>query len=457
MSIDLLVRGDRVVVGGRVVAASVHVAGGRIVHVGAKSDLPRAAPGARFEVVDAGDAYVLPGLVDTHVHANEPGRTHWEGFRTATRAALAGGITTLVEMPLNSIPATTTLDALHRKIDASQGQCFTDVAFWGGVVPGNPRELVPMLDAGLRGFKCFLVPSGVDELAHVTRDDLLEALPILADRDAPLLVHAELPGPIEAASAALRDADPRKYDTWLRSRPASAEDEAVALMVELAERFRARVHIVHLSSAGAIPILARARDSGLRVTAETCPHYLALSAEEIPDGETAYKCAPPIRDRENRRRLWKALEDGLVGQVVADHSPSPPELKALDTGDFCCAWGGISSLQLTLSVVWTEARRRSIPIERLVDWMCTTPARLAGLDDRKGEIAVGKDADLTLLDPDERWIVDPAVLLHRHKLTPYAGRTLEGRVRTTFLRGMRVFDAGAVGKQPKGTLLRSLP
>lgn len=442
-------RGRRVVLPDGVRPASVVVRGGVIASVGAYDDAP---PDGATEV-DAGDVMLLPGLVDTHVHANEPGRAHWEGFASATRAAAAGGVTTIVEMPLNSIPATTSADALRRKAGAAEGRVHVDVGFWGGVVPGNAGELRPLWKAGAWGFKCFLVPSGVDEFKGVGEDDLRIAMPVLAELGAPLLVHAELPGPIERAAAACAALDPRAYASYLRSRPPAAETEAVALVIRLCREFGTRVHVVHLATAEALPLLRAARAEGLPVTVETCPHYLHFAAEEIAEGATAWKCAPPIRQRAVREALWDALAAGDIDLVASDHSPCPPEMKGMDGGDFFRAWGGIASLQLGLSVTWTEARRRGMGIDRIARWMSAAPARLAGLADRKGAIAPGRDADLVVFDPDAAWTVDPAALHHRHPVTPYAGETVSGRVLATYVRGAPVYDRGRFSPRPAGRIL----
>ena len=386
------------------------------------------APRPDCQIDDVGEAVVLPGLVDSHVHVNEPGRTEWEGFAFATRAAAAGGVTTIVDMPLNSIPATTTVAALNAKLRAADGQCFVDVGFWGGLVPGNQSDLAALHAAGVLGFKCFLVPSGVDEFAFVSEQDLRLALPTLARIGAVLLAHAELPGPLEVAmrrlpAASPSDAgnalDPRSYATYLATRPAAAEDAAIELLIRLCREFGARTHVVHLASASAVDSIAAARADGLPVTVETCPHYLRFSADQVPDGATAYKCAPPIRDRRNAEGLWAALKADVIESVVTDHSPAPPDLKEIDSGNFLTAWGGIASLQLRLPIVWTEARERGVPLEKAVSWLSAAPARLAGLA-RKGAIEVGRDADLAIFDPDAEFIVDPAALFHRHRVTPYA-------------------------------------
>ncbi|HZF13317.1 MAG TPA: allantoinase AllB [Thermoanaerobaculia bacterium] len=442
----LALRSRRVVTPEDTRAATITVEGGIVTAVLPYGEVPA---GAVF--VDCGEATILPGGVDSHVHVNEPGRADWEGFPTATRAAAAGGITTLVDMPLNSIPATTTVEALRQKRAAAAGRSFVDVAFWGGVVPGNAADLPELAAAGVRGCKAFLVPSGVDEFPAVGEPELRLALPILAGLGLPLLVHAELPGPIAAASLGWNE--PASYRAYLASRPEAAEVEAIRLVLRLAEETGARVHVVHLSAAAALPLLAAARSRGLPVTVETCPHYLTFAAEEIPDGATEWKCAPPIRGRENRERLWAALAAGEIDLVASDHSPSPPALKHRESGDFSRAWGGIASLQLSLSATWTEARQRGFTLDDLVRLMSRAPAVLAGLGDRKGAIAPGYDADLVIFDPEASFRVEPERLEHRHKLTPYAGRVLHGVVRTTFLRGETVYDHGQFSEIPRGRVL----
>lgn len=448
---DSIVRGRRVLVDGALAPRAIHIAAGRIAAVAGYDDVPAGCP-----VTDAGDDVVMAGVVDTHVHVNEPGRTEWEGYATATRAAAAGGVTTLVDMPLNSVPPTTTAAGFAAKRAAAAGQCHIDVAFWGGVVPGNTGELEPLAAAGARGFKCFLVPSGVDEFPHVDEAALRPAMQRLADLGVPLLVHAELPGPIEAAEraqAGLSAAERRRYVHYLQSRPRAAEDRAVELMIRLARDTGARVHIVHHASADSLAALERARDAGLPITAETCPHYLHFAAEDIPDGATAFKCAPPIREAENRERLWDGLARGVLDQIVSDHSPCAPGLKRLEEGDFAAAWGGIAGLQLGLPVAWTNARARGHDVAAVARWMCEVPARLAGLADRKGRIAAGLDADLVAWDPDAALAVDPAALHHRHPVTPYAGARLRGVVHTTWSRGAIVFDRGRHPAAPSGELL----
>ena len=446
----LVVRGSRVITPGGERRASIHIRQGLIANISAFDDIP-----AGWSVYEAGESVVMPGLVDTHVHINEPGRTEWEGFSSATQAAAAGGVTTLIEMPLNSIPATTTAVAYRQKVDAAADKLRVDVGFWGGVVPGNATALRALWDAGVFGFKCFLVPSGVPEFAHVTEPDLRAALPELAALGAPLLAHAELPGPIDAAMQnAVAGNAPRKYVTWLASRPRESEDQAIALLLQLSREFNARVHIVHLASADAIPQLQSAKSESRLVSVETCPHYLTFAAEEIADGATEFKCAPPIRERENRERLWAALGAGTIDLIASDHSPCPPEMKLCEEGDFLRGWGGVASLQVGLPVVWTEARARGYALTHVVRWMCEGPARLAGLQKRKGAIAVGYDADLVIFNPDTTFRVDPERLYHRHKLTPYAGRELAGVVEATFVRGQKVFERGNFPAAPAGQVLR---
>ncbi|KAI0646715.1 allantoinase [Trametes meyenii] len=405
--------------------------------------------------IDAGHSYLLPGLVDAHVHLNEPGRTDWEGFWTGTRAAASGGVTTVVDMPLNSIPPTTTTENLEQKRAAARGQCWTDVAFWGGVIPGNQAHLKPLVAAGVKGFKCFLIESGVDEFPCVNEADLRGAMTELKDTSTVLCFHAELEKTPGVSTP--EPADPTLYSTFLASRPQQLEVDAIELITRLHREYPAlRLHIVHLSAADALPLVRAARASGLPLTVETCFHYLTLSAQHIPHGRPEFKCCPPIREDANRDALWAALLDGAIDCVVSDHSPCVAALKKLDERDVMAAWGGISTLGLGLSLLWTEARKRGVGIERIVNWLCVRPAEHAGLADRKGQVKVGYDADLVVWDPDAQTKVTKELLNFKNKLTPYEGLTLDGRVEKTFLRGKLVYDGaqgGFAGLEPIGNLL----
>ena len=446
---ELVIRGRRVVTRHGSGPASLHVTRGVISSISIFEDVP-----AGCELTEADpDSVVMPGLVDTHVHVNEPGRTDWEGFQTATRAAAAGGVTSIFDMPLNSIPATTSLAGLQAKIDATSDKLHVDTGFWGGVVPGNTGELARLWEAGVVGFKCFLIHSGVDEFPNVTAGDLRQAMPELARLGAPLIVHAEVPGPVEAACCQTTGAPDSSYDTFLQSRPRQAENEAVALMIELARETGCRIHIVHHSSADALPLLKRAKAFGLPLTVETCPHYLHFAAEDIPSGATEFKCCPPIRERENREQLWDALRDGTIDLIVSDHSPCPPAMKLREQGDFMNAWGGISSLQFRLPIIWTEALRRGFDLAQVVEWLCSAPARQVGMEHLKGAFIEGADADVVIWNPDREFTIAPEIIQHRHKLTPYAGEALRGTVEKTFVRGRMVYDEGAVSITPVGRII----
>jgi len=405
---------------------------------------------------DFRDSVLLPGLVDSHVHINEPGRTEWEGFWTATRAAASGGVTTLVDMPLNCIPETIDVDALEAKRAAAFGKTWVDWAAWGGVVHGNSEALPALAGAGIPGFKCFLIHSGIDGFAWVNEDDLRLALRKLRGTGLPLLAHAEIAGPVEAATSALNTigADWHKYSTYLSSRPDAAEVEAIALLIRLAEEFQTHIHIVHLVSAQAVPLLAEARNRGVPITAETCVQYLWFTAEEIPDGATEFKCAPPIRSAANREALWAALESGLIDLVATDHSPCPPAMKRRDEGRWDLAWGGIASLGLALPVMGTAMERRGMDLnkgmERLAAWMSAAPAELAGLAGRKGALVAGADADIVVFDPDATWTVTPKSLHFSHKLSPYLGAELRGEVLQTWLRGELVYSLDGFHGSPRG-------
>jgi allantoinase len=437
--LDLVLRARRAITAAGEVARSVGVADGRILAIEPyESDL---AAGRILELDE--DVVLLPGLVDTHVHVNEPGRTEWEGFASATRAAAAGGITTILDMPLNSIPSTVNAAALEVKRTAAAHQVYVDVGFWGGAVPGNLGDLRGLHDAGVFGFKCFLLHSGVPEFPHLRPEELEEYLAVLRTFGALMIVHAENDAAIERAPSAHGES----YRGYLASRPRGAENVAVAQVIEAARWTGARVHVLHLSSSDALPMIRTARRDGVRITVETCPHYLAFAAEEILDGSTQYKCCPPIREADNREQLWAGLTDGVIDCVVSDHSPCTPELKRLDIGDFGIAWGGIASLQVSLPAVWTEARRRGHTLGDVVRWMAERPAIIGGLQ-RKGQVALGYDADFTVFAPDDAFVVDPARLHHKNPITPYAGRPLAGVVRSTWLRGEQV-----TGDAPNGRLL----
>ena len=399
---------------------------------------------------DVGDAALVPGLVDSHVHINEPGRTEWEGFLTATRAAAAGGITMLVDMPLNSVPATTNVPALAAKRDAAKGKSSVDWAAWGGVVADNANDIEPLAAAGVRGFKCFLVHPGVKEFTMVGESELRAALPHIARTGLPLLVHAEHPAVLAAVPRQLYDDDWRLYSTYLRSRPAEAEVAAIEMMLSLCREYKFRLHIVHLATGLALETLHAARSEGLPVTVETCPHYLHLEAETIANGATQSKCAPPIRSRPNRERLWQGLREGVIDMIVTDHSPCPPEMKQMLSGDFLGAWGGIASLSLALPVIWTEASRRGFTLEDIGRWMSERPAQLAGCGKRKGRLAPGFDADLVVFDPEGEFLVTEDCLHHRHPISPYLGEKLRGVVKRTYLRGQPVFCEGNLPGEPAG-------
>jgi allantoinase len=440
--LDALIRARRVLTPGGIKAAEVRVRAGKISSVTEIVDWPAVSPDDAGLVVLGDDQVLLPGLVDTHVHVNEPGRTDWEGFATATAAAAAGGVTTIVDMPLNSIPPTVDIAALEAKRAAAARQCAVDVGFWGGAVPGNAGELAALHEAGVFGFKCFTVDSGVPEFPPLDDTGLAEAMRRIANLGSLLIVHAEDAGCIGSVTG-------RRYGDFVASRPDAAEVAAVTRVIELARQTGARVHILHTSSADVVPLLAAAQADGIPISAETCPHYLTLAAENVADGQTQFKCCPPIRDEANRERLWEALAAGVITCVVSDHSPCPADLKQLTTGDFGTAWGGISSIQLGLPVVWTEAAKRGFTLGDVLGWMAAAPAALAGLG-AKGAIEPGRDADLIAFAPQQRFVVEADQLLTRHRLTPYEGQELQGVVRETWLRGNPV-KAG----QQAGRLLRT--
>jgi allantoinase len=450
---DWAIRGRNVATPDGLREAAVLVRGEHIAAVVPPARIPAGCP-----VEDVGDRLLMPGVVDIHVHINEPGRSDWEGFETATRAAAAGGVTTLVDMPLNSSPVTTTLDALWQKQAMAQGKLWVDCGFHGGVVPGNAAHVEPLIAAGVLGFKAFLCPSGIDEFPNAAEADLRAVLPVLAAKGLPLLVHAELPSPLDPVTDAAFAANPRRYAAYLATRPPQWESDAIGLLIGLCRDHGSPVHIVHLSAAEALPLLAEARAAGLPLTVETCPHYLCFAAEEIPDGDPRFKCAPPIRAAANRERLWDGLAAGLIDTIGSDHSPAPPQLKHLATGDLGRAWGGIASLQLALAAVCTAVLGRpNLTLADVVRWMCRRPAELVGLGRRKGALAAGYDADLVVLDVEAAFTVVPGLLWHRHKATPYEGRQLRGQVERTYLRGRKVFEVGRFLDGPGGQVLRRGP
>jgi len=430
--IDLAIRSNHIITPGGPVKGVVLISNGLV------TDIVAAPPDDARVVMDIGDKCLLPGIIDPHVHINEPGRTHWEGFDTATRAALAGGLTTLVDMPLNASPVTTTAKAFDEKAAAARLHLHTNTAFWGGIIPGNTHEIEPLIDKGVPGFKAFLTHSGIDEFPNATEADLRKAMPILARHGLPLLVHCELTdNPANEPAWA-----PTSYQGYLSSRPKAWENKAIDLMIRLCEEYHCPVHIVHLSSAEAIAPIQKAKEKGLPLTVETGQHYLYFAAEDIPDAHTEFKCAPPIREKANNELLWDALKTGIINFVATDHSPAPPDMKQLQSGDFSKAWGGIASLQFALPVLWTAARKRGASLNDIAQWLCEAPARLAGLQDRKGKIAKGYDADLVVWDPAKTFTVTPGIIQHRHKLTPYMGETLYGVVEQTFLAGTEVYNNG---------------
>ncbi len=430
MSSPFLIQSRHLVLPEQTISGYLLVEGEKITAVYQEGDVLPDLP-----VRDSGDAWVFPGLVDTHVHINEPGRTEWEGFVTATSAAAAGGVTTLVDMPLNSDPVTTTAEAFQLKLDAASGKLHVDVGFHGGVVPGNTSDLEDLIRMGVLGMKAFMVYSGIPEFLNVTSKEIAAALPILQRQGIPFLAHAEVDGPVE-----LEGQDYRSYKRYLASRPSVWETDAIAILIDLCRKTRCHVHVVHLATADALPMIAAARAEGLPLTVETCPHYLHFQADGIPDGDTRFKCAPPIREGHHREALWKALQDGIIDLVASDHSPCPPSMKSLEEGNFVKAWGGICSLQLGLPIMLTECRARGIDPRMIARWMSEAPARLVGLHPRKGVLAPGADADLVIVDPQKPFTVNGATLRHRHKVTPYDHETLYGVVQTSYLRGRVVYD-----------------
>jgi len=441
---DIAIQSERVITPAGTKKAIVLVKNGKI------EDVVSERPKGDFVFIDAGDKVLMAGIVDPHVHINEPGRTEWEGFDTATRAAIAGGVTTLIEMPLNSSPVTTTVKALEEKINAalSPGLLHANCGFWGGIIPGNEREIEPLIEKGVPGFKAFLTHSGIDEFPNSTEADLRKAMPIIAKHGLPLLVHCELSDNKNRGSS-----NNRLYKNYLASRPKKWEDEAITLMIRLCEDFNCRVHIVHLSSADSIEQIATAKQKGLPLTVETGQHYLYFTAEQIPDGRTDFKCAPPIREKENNERLWEALKEGVIDFVATDHSPATPPMKELESGDFMKAWGGISSIQFALPALWTAARKRNCSIDDIAGWLCEKPAILPGLEKTKGKIQKGYDADLVVWDPEKSFEVTAINIYHKHKITPYMNEKLYGVVEQTYLAGEQVVENGKITQPGKGKVL----
>jgi allantoinase len=421
------------------------VEGEKILSICQPSEIP-----ANAVMHDCGNDALLPGLVDTHVHINQPGRTEWEGFRTATRAAAAGGYTTLVDMPLNCLPETTTVAALEEKRRAAQGECFVDWAAWGGAVADNQQHILPLACAGVRGFKCFLIYPGCDGFTMIDQQQLEFALPLIAESGLPLLVHAELAGPIDAAREELRNANWQRYATYLASRPDQAELKAIRLMIRLCRQYSFHLHIVHLSTALALEELHAARAEGLSITIETCPHYLHFVAEEIADGATLLKCAPPIRSRNNQQQLWHGLRDGIIDMIVTDHSPCPPAMKHAETGRFDLAWGGIASLSLALPIIHTECRGRGFTLDDIVRWMSSAPATLAGIGHRAGTLEADREANFIVFDTASEFTVTADKLHYRHAISPYLNETLRGVVQATYLRGEAVYRDDSFAQTPFG-------
>jgi len=422
--------------------AAILIKGEKILDVVSIENIPENCP-----TEEMGNNMIMPGLVDAHVHINEPGRTDWEGFETATKAAAAGGITTIVDMPLNCIPVTTTVDALNQKIIATKDQLWIDCGFYGGLIPDNIQDLESLADAGVLGFKAFLSPSGIDEFPNISEKHLREALHILAKKGIPVLVHAEL------ENGATSSEENKTYKYFQESRPKSWENNAIKLLIQLCREFNVHIHIVHLSSADILPEIAQTRKDGFPLTVETCPHYLHFSSERISDGDTRFKCAPPIWNGENRENLWAGLEEGIINFITSDHSPCTPELKNLEAGNFEKAWGGISSIQFALPVIWTECKQRGYSLEQLINWMSKQPAKFVGVDDLKGQISPGFDADLVCWNPDKKYIIKKEAIHHKNKLTPYEGESLYGVVNATFLRGQKVYENGQFLGKSKGKII----
>ena len=440
---DLAIKCNRILTPEGEKKGIVLIKGGTII------DIVESLDNTDERVIDVQNKVLMPGVIDPHVHINEPGRTDWEGFATATKAAMAGGLTTLVDMPLNSSPVTTTAKAFDEKLSATNGQLHTCCGFWGGIIPGNENDIYPLIEKGVLGFKAFLTHSGIDEFPNVTENDLRKAMPIIAKYNLPLLVHCELATPLSSRG----DGQGMKYQNYLNSRPRNWEDDAIALMIRLCEEYNCHVHIVHLSSSNSIDQIAKAKQKGLPLTVETGQHYLYFNAEEIKDGQTQFKSAPPIREQENNDKLWEALKEGIIDFVATDHSPSTPDLKELKSGDFTKAWGGIASLQFALPILWTAARKRNCSLNDITKWLCENPAKLIGRQKSKGKIAKGYDADIIVLDEKRTFSVTEDIIQHKHKITPYLNEILLGVVEQTYLSGEKVFDSGKFLHLNKGKII----
>ena len=442
---ELALHSKRVIIGQQMLEATVFISIGKITNV--VNGFPE---NYNSSIADVGTNIIMPGIIDPHVHINEPGRTEWEGFNTATKAAIAGGITTLMDMPLNSYPVTINAKAFDEKVMASKNKLHTNCGFWGGIIPGNADEVEPLIDKGVFGFKAFLTHSGIDEFPNVTEEDLRKVMPIIAKHQLPLLVHCEL----DTFQPETTFTDNRSYRNYLASRPKKWEDDAIALMIKLCEEYNCRVHIVHLSSSNSIEPIAKAKQKGLPLTVETGQHYLFFNAEEIPDGATQYKCAPPIRERENNDRLWAALKEGIIDFVATDHSPATPGLKEMESGNFMKAWGGIASLQFSLPALWTAAKKRNCSPIDMANWLCANPAKLAGLEKSKGRMAAGFDADIIIWDDSKELTISETMIHHRHKITPYLQKKLSGFTEQTYLGGLEVYKNGKFSALNQGKLLK---
>lgn len=423
---------------------------GKIIEVLSKTDTETVKNDKHLNIIDVGENVIMPGIIDTHVHVNEPGRTDWEGFETATKAAAAGGVTTIVDMPLNSIPPTTTLSNFREKLRAARDNAYVDVAFWGGVIPGNEDELLNLVNAGVVGFKCFMCESGVEEFPCVSKDDIDRAMQILEKTKTVLAFHAEIDNDIKPND------NPQSFKTFLRTRPPSMEVDAIKIIIELSRKYKIRSHIVHLSAADALPLIVQAKHDGVDLTVETCHHYLNFNCEEVPDKATQYKCTPPIRDLKNQQLLWEGLKNNTLDMVVSDHSPCTSDLKLLESGDFMKAWGGISSLQFGLSLFWTQLKNHGLSIFDINKYMTHNTAKLVGLHTSKGQIAANFDADFVIWNPNAIIEIEPSMIQHKNKVTPYLGKKLHGKILKTVVRGQIVFDDGKPFENPRGKLIHNI-